>query len=518
MRTGAEAALAEFRRTRRRRYVEELDFMEVLYRVYVAAIAAAIGLGVLAGAINEAPASASALEQIRVHAPPLIGIAIGLGVLAGLRSGSRGGPLAIEPAEVQYTLLAPLDRGRALRPAALKQLRIAAIAGAVAGAVVGNFVFRRFPGSPVEWIAGLALFGALVPVCVLGAALLASGRRLRPLAAAAIGTVLVAWSVADLVFSATTSPATVLGELATLPLQHGAQVALAAAGAALALAVLGGGLVWVGGILLEAARRRASLAAELRFTASVGDLRTVILLRRQLAAERPRRRPWLLIGSAGAHPVWRRGWQSFMRWPAVRVARVLMLAVGAGAVSVAAWRASVVLFVVPGVLLFVAALDLIEPFAQEVDHPTLRLLLPRTSAVLWRRHLVAPAVGAAIVLVIAALAAAAVGGDPGLALGVGAVSLVPLALVLVCAAATSATNDPYEYVLIPQLNMAVNAAPIVISLFAVFLPLFIAWKVEGGDGTRVGAALVAVPVGVSFGLIGLGVLEWRANKREREAM
>ena len=90
--------------------------------------------------------------------------------------------------------------------------------------------------------------------------------------------------------------------------------------------------------------------------------------------------------------------------------------------------------------------------------------------------------------------------------------------MLVCAAAVSASNDPYEFILIPQVNMAVNAAPIVISMIAAFLPLFVAWKVEGSDGARVGGALVAVPVGVAFAMIGLGVLEWRANKREGEAM
>lgn len=504
MRSGAEAALAEFRRTRRRRYVEELDFMEVLYRVYVAAIAAAIGLGVLAGAINEAPASASALEQIRVQAPPLIGIAIALAVLAGLRSGSRGGPLAIEAAEVQYTLLAPIDRGRALRPAALKQLRIAAIGGAVLGAVVGNFVFRRFPGSPVEWIAGLAAFGALVPVCVLGAALLASGRRLRPLAAAAIGTALVAWSVADLAFGVTTSPATMLGELATLPLQHGARVLLAVAGATLALVVLGAGLLWVGGILLEAARRRASLAAELRFTASVGDLRTVILLRRQLAAERPRRRPWLRIASAGAHPVWRRGWQSFMRWPAVRVARVLLLAVAAGAVAVAAWKASIVLFVVPGVLLFVAALDLIEPLAQESDHPTRFELVPADTARLFRRHLAAPAVALGAAVLVAAIAAAVIAADP-LALELGAVLAAPLALVLACCAAFSAANDPFGYLgLPPGFGYAIAAAPVAVAAFAVGVPPLVA-RAQWLHGQSPFAA--AVPLGLLLlGIAAVGAL------------
>ncbi|MGD9736322.1 MAG: hypothetical protein AB7V58_12060 [Solirubrobacterales bacterium] len=474
MRSGAEVALVDFRRARRRRYVEEIDLMEVLYRVYVGAIFAAIGLGVLGGAIDEAPADAAALASIRVHGPSIVGIALALGLLAGLRSGSHGGPLAIEPAEVQHTLLAPVDRGAALRPAAYSQLRIAAISGAVLGAVVGNFVFRRFPGSPVEWIASLALFGALVPVAVLGGALLASGRRLRPLLAAGIGLFLVLWSVADLLFGLTSSPATMLGELATLPLQHGVRVALAGAGALLALALAGCGLLAVGGILLEAARRRAALAAELRFTASVADLRTVILLRRQLASERPRRRPWLRVASAGPHPVWRRGWQSFMRWPLVRVGRALLLAAAAGALAVAAWEASIVLFALPGLLLFVAALDLIEPLAQESDHPTRFELLPRDAAPLYRRHLAAPAAALAVLVLLAALLAAATAEDP-LALGLGAVLALPLGLALAVCAAFSASNDPFRFAgLSPGVAYGVAVAPLLGAAVAVGVPLLAA--------------------------------------------
>ena len=174
------------RSERRHRYVERLDVMEVLYRVYVGGIFAAIALAVIAGAVNEAPATPAAIEWLRRHGPAVLGLLVALGTMAGLRSGARGGPLAIEAAEVQYVLLAPLRRGAVLRPAALRQLRIGALAGAVLGLVLGNFVFRRLPGSPVEWLACLALFGALVPICVLAAALLASGRRLPPLAAAAI--------------------------------------------------------------------------------------------------------------------------------------------------------------------------------------------------------------------------------------------------------------------------------------------------------------------------------------------
>jgi hypothetical protein len=515
------AAMKAMRAARRRRYGQRRDVMEVLYRVYLGALAALFALGFLAGALHEVPADPAAVDGIRAHAPAIIGLAVAALILAGLRSGARGGPLAIEEAEVRYTLLAPVSRRVALRPAALQQLRVATISGALFGAVVGNFVFRRFPGSAVEWIGSLAAFGALVPIAVLGAALLASGRRLRPRAAGPLGLVLVAWSALDLALGWNSSPATMLGDLATLPLQSGMDAWLAALGAVLALGLIAAGLLGIGGLGLEAARRRAQLVAEMRFSASVQDLRTVILLRRQLASELPRRKPWIRLGGARAssHPIWRRDWQSFLRWPAVRIGRVVVIAVAAGALAVGGFDLTPVLFVLPGPLLFIAALDLIEPLAQEADHPSRRLLLPATSAELLRRHLVASVVATGVVVAIAALAAAAIGGNPGLALGIGAVVLIPSALVLACAAAVSATNDPYEFMLMaPELTQMINFAPIGVATIALSLPLLIAWKTEGGDGARIAAAFGPAPVALIFGLIGIGVLAWRANKREREAM
>jgi hypothetical protein len=450
----------------------------------------------------------------------VIGLAVALLVLAGLRSGARGGPLAIEPAEVRYTLLAPVSRRTALRPAALAQLRVAVFAGALFGAVVGNFVFRRFPGNAVEWIGALAAFGALVPIAVLGTALLACGRRLHIGLASALGVGLVVWSALDLALGWNSSPATMLGDLATLPIEHGVDAALAAVGAALALATLAGGLLGIGGLRLEAARRRAELVAEMRFSASVQDLRTVILLRRQLASELPRRRPWvrLRLGGAGGDTVWRRDWQSYLRWPLVRIVRVVLIAVAAGGLAVGGFDLTPVLFVLPGPLLFVAALDLIEPLAQESDHPTRRLLLPFTAAVLIRRHLWAPIASMAFVLVIATATAAAASGDPGLALGVGAVVLFPLAAVVVCAAAVSATNDPYEFALNPSLQQVASLGPIVATMISGFVPLFLAWKVEGANGARVSGALGADVLLLILAVAGLGILGMRFEKREKEAM
>ncbi len=507
--------MRRMRRTRRGHYVEQLDVMDLLYRVYVGALFGAIALGFLADAINEATASPAAVGAIRDHGPAALGIALALVVLAGLRTGARGGPLAIEPAEVQYVLLAPIDRGTSLRPAALGQLRIAAGAGAVLGAVVGNFVFRRLPGSPVEWIACLALFGALVPVGFLGAALLACGRRLRPHLATALGFALLAWSLADFAFELTTSPATLLGELATLPLQGGAEALLAAAGVLVVLALLTAALLGVGGVLLEAARRRAQLVAELRFSASVQDLRTVVLLRRQLASERPRRRPWLRLRGTGAdrRPVWRRGWQSFLRWPLARIARVAILAVGAGAAAVGAWHVSIALAVVPGALLAVAALDVVEPLAQEADHPTRAELLPLGAGPLVRRHVAAPAAALTAVVLLAALAAAAISRDP-VALELGAVMALPTAFVLTLCAAFSATNDPYALILNPGLSYVQTGAPVGVAILACGLPVAIGWSAWTHGNP---AALSALPFEAIFVLVAavaLPLLEQRLAARE----
>ncbi len=439
------------RSTRRRRFVGQFDnAMEILYRVYVAAIFSAIALAVLAGVIHDAGVGAEAADEIADKGPALLGAGVALAVLAGLRSGARGGPLAIEDAEVQYLLLAPVDRGAALRPTALRQIRIGALAGAGLGAVAGNFAFRQLPGSPVEWLACLALFGALIPLSTLGCALLASGRRLRPAVAAAIGAVLLAWSAADILLGVTTSPATMLGVLATLPLRGGASLALAVAGVAIAVAATWLGLAWLGGLSLEAARRRATLTDQLRFSASVQDLRAVVLLRRQLASEAPRHRPWIRLRAPAlaSRPIPRRGAQSFLRWPLPRLVRSLALGIAAGALVVGAWSGITPLAALPGVILLVVAFDLVEPLAQEVDHPLRRDLLPLAPESLIVSHLVAPVVAMGFVVAIGVIAATALGGA-GTALGIGAVMIVPTAFVLLCCAAISTTNDPYKYVLAP---------------------------------------------------------------------
>ena len=57
-----------------------------------------------------------------------------------------------------------------------------------------------------------------------------------------------------------------------------------------------------------------------------------------------------------------------------------------------------------------------------------------------------------------------------------------------------------------------------VSLIAGFLPLFVAWKVEGGDGARVGGVFGIDLVLVFLALVGLGGARLRFNKREKEAL
>jgi len=483
------------RSTRRRRFVGQFDnAMEILYRVYVAAIFGAIALAVLAGVIHDAGVGAEAADEIADKGPALLGAGVALAALAGLRSGARGGPLAIEDAEVQYLLLAPVDRGAALRPAALRQIRIGVLAGAGLGAVAGNFAFRQLPGSPVEWLACLAFFGALIPLSTLGCALLASGRRLRPAVAAAIGAVLLAWSAADILLGVTTSPATMLGVLATLPLQGSASLALALAGVAIAVAATWLGLAWLGGLSLEAARRRATLTDQLRFSASVQDLRAVVLLRRQLASETPRHRPWIRLRAPAlaSRPIPRRGAQSFLRWPLPRLLRSLALGVAAGALVTGVWSGITPLAALPGLILLVVAFDLVEPLAQEVDHPLRRDLLPLAPQSLISSHLVAPVIAMALVVSLGVIAATVLGGG-GTALGIGVVMVVPTAFVLLCCAAISTTNDPYKYLLNPGLGYAQAAFPIVVALASVAAPVLVARGVAGHGGSPE-AAIVGVEV------------------------
>src|SRR5262249_16729571 len=161
--------------------------------------------------------------------------------------------------------------------------------------------------------------GVLFALAILGVALLASGSRMPRWLATLASLGLIGWAVADLA-GAVAAPTTTIGSLALWPLRvHPIDLLGAAAlGAATARGVL-----LVGRSSVEALERRTSLVGQLRFAVTVQDLRTVIILRRQLALDAPRLRPWFRVPGRGRFTSWRRTWHGLLRFPAVRVARVL---------------------------------------------------------------------------------------------------------------------------------------------------------------------------------------------------
>lgn len=436
------AALHDLRSHRTSRRLQDWNVIDALYRAYIAAIVGGLGVTLLSGVVGDQRLVGDQLADVRRLGPAVVGAVVAFAITVGLRSGSRGGPLALEAADVRYVLLAPVDRDIALREPARRQLRSTAFIGMVAGAVVGLLAYRRFPGNPLAWIASGAALGVAAALAMTGAAMVACGRRLGRNAASVIGVAVLAWSLADIALDVTTSPLTFLGRLALWPIEEDPWSLL---GLVPVVVLAGVGLRMVGGLSLEAAERRGRLVSHLRFAATMQDLRTVMLLRRQLAAEIPRSRPWVRLKAAtslGRTVTWRRDWRGILRWPAVRFARLAALVVVAGLASAAAWSGTTPLVLVAGVALFVAALDATEGLSQEVDHPDRPAGFPTPDGALHLRHLAAPAVLLAVLGLLAIAVTAAVTGETELVASVGLPMLVPGALAAVGSAAVSSLRRP----------------------------------------------------------------------------
>jgi hypothetical protein len=508
-------ALRDLRAARRRRYAEQVDWIETLYRVYLGVILGGWGLALISGALADVRVDRHTVEQIHRYGPATLGLVVAAAVAGGLRSGARGGPLVLEAADVQHVLLSPVDRGAALRGLAVRRLRTAAFVGTVVGLIVGNFAFRRLPGPTAEWLLFGGVFGATVAVSGLASAMIASGRGIHRVAVSVVCVLIVGWSLADLFGHRVTSPASMLGELALWPLDHaGDSFVLPAAGLVVAALAAGFGISGLAGTSLEAALRRAGLAAQLRFAVTTQDLRAVILLRRQLASETPRSRPWLRLAPAEdpQRAIWRRGWRSFLRWPLVRVARVCALGAVAGLALVAAWQGTTPLLLVASLALMVAAFDAVEPIGQEVDHPTRLVLLPVGSGELIRRSLVAPVVlmaGVSLIALVAAIAA----GAPGPLIGVLVVTAVPTAVLSLCCAAVSVTNDPYAYALAPQIGYLQTGLPVALVIIGVGGPVLAARQaaLHGTSALGVAVACEFVVLPICLGVIAW--LRYRTAKR-----
>jgi hypothetical protein len=457
--------LTDLRRSRRRRRTADFDVFEAIYRAYITGVVSTIVIWLLSGVVGDTRANAAAVARVDAHGAAVVGIVVGVAFAIGCRSGGRGGPLVIEAADVRHVLLSPVDRNVALRPPAWRQLRFGGSVGAAVGAAAGLLAYRRLPGDPLAWIVSGAFTGAFASAGSLGLAMIVSGRRLGSRVGTLLALLVAGWSVADYFGHTTTSPATDLGVLALWPLQFRP---IGFIGPVVAVAAVVVGLALVGGASIEAAERRATLVGQIRFAATLRDLRTVVVLRRQLAQELPRQRPWIRLARtlpapppriapgqppAGApsrrdtvkprwFPVWRRGWHGILRFPGLRLARLAVLGAVAGAALVGVWRGTTPLLLVAALALYVAALDAVEPLSQELDHPDRRDGYVVEEGVLFLR-----AVGPSVVLMIVValfgwVTAVALTVGSALAVQVGGLMLVPAALCGVGAACISVIQGP----------------------------------------------------------------------------
>ncbi len=98
------------------------------------------------------------------------------------------------------------------------------------------------------------------------------------------------------------------------------------------------------------------------------------------------------------------------------------------------WRGTTPLIIVAGLALFIAALDAVEPLAQEIDHPDRSQGVPVELGEMYLRHLAVPVTVMAVAGIVGLLAAAILDPAPGLLL-VGAITVVPVAFASASAAA-----------------------------------------------------------------------------------
>jgi hypothetical protein len=274
------------------------------------------------------------------------------------------------------------------------------------GAVVGELAARRLPVNVVVAVICCSLAFSLAGVLASATAMAASGRRLRWWPANVLAVVLIGWSALDVVGTRTTSPLTMLADIAVWPITFRA---VGLVGVALVVAVVVLAMTHLGDLSIEHALRRAGLVSQLRFAVTLQDVRTVVLLRRQLSQEHPRLTPWIRIGRARRRsfipPVWKRDWQSYLRFPLPRLVRMAILGAVAGISLGVMWRGTIPAVIVAGIALFLAAYDACEPTAQEVDHPTRWESYPESPGRLLLHHLAAAFAVMVLVCVFAGAAA-----------------------------------------------------------------------------------------------------------------
>lgn len=456
----AKATLKELRRTRQRRRLGDLDWYEIAYRVYLFALVGLVVVVWVSDAVDGVIGKDVNTENLLTRGPAIIGLLVVVSFALGLRSGADGGPVSVEVADIRHVLLAPISQKSVMMRPIGQRLRAAAFAVGLAGAVLGQLIATEVVGSRAAWAAACGAYGAIVGATFISTAMISHSLRVPRWLATVIATIVVAWQglVAWGIWNDSTSglarigPGNLAGRLALWGIsQRGVDVIAIV----VAIAMIAAALVLGGRLRLEALARRGELVSQLRFAATVQDLRTVVQLRRQLRSENLRTRQWgqrrlparpipgayTVPRAAVAAPskkatdraadatqvapkpsvVWRRGSRSLRRLPVARLTRIALLAALAG-VGGALVHDSTPLFgllVLGGI--FLGGLECLEPLSQEIDRPDLTEGFAIERGWIYAHHLVAPAILLAFFAMIGAGAATLV--DPSLAAGAFAIAI-----------------------------------------------------------------------------------------------
>ena len=430
--------LRELRRVRRERRLGDTEWFDVLYRVYLFALVGTIAVVVASDSIDGLIDEQISANLILERGPSIAGVVVVLAFSIGLRNGSEGGPISIESADVRHLMLAPSSRTWVLLRPITQRLRAVAFGLALGLAVLGQLVAREIEGSRAAWAASGALFGVLIASFYVGAAVVAHALHLPRAVASLAATLFVArqsltacksWGGAATGWEHI-GPGNLAGSVVFWGIRQRTIDLIAVASAFLFVACA---LALGGRLRLQSLERRGQLVSQLRFAATVQDIRTVVLLRRQLSAESVRSTPWFgrqssdrrtmnstTLSRRHARPrpvpgpitdrfptyVWRRGLASIRRLPLSRLVRMVSLAIIAGisaSLTVTSSWLFLILLVAAGFLL---GLEAVEPLAQEVDRPDLTGGFPEPRGWLFAHHMVAPAVLLAVAAMIGAAAAA----------------------------------------------------------------------------------------------------------------
>lgn len=531
----SKATLDDLRTTRQRRRLGDTDWYEIAYRVYLFGLVGLTLVVWLSDAVDGVIGDGIDSADLLARGPSIIGLLVIAAFALGVRSGADGGPVAIEVADIRHVLLAPISRRSVmLRPVA-QRLRAAAFAIGLGGAVLGQLIATEVEGSRAAWAAACGAFGAIVGVTFVATAVIAHTLRVPRWLATLLAAVALAWQGAvawgiwndDTTGVLRVAPGNLAGRLALWGVDQEPTGAIAIV---VAVAMTAAALLLGGHLRIEALARRGELVSQLRFAATVQDLRTVVQLRRQLRSEILRTRPWgqrrrparpapvaLTRGRAvsaaasgdwspSASAVWRRDSRSLRRLPAARLFRIAMLAAIGGVGAALTISASPLFGLLLLGALFFVGLESLEPLSQEIDRPDLTDGIPIERGWIYVHHLVASAVLLAGVGLIGAATALLVEPELGaIAFGaavpmVWAAAMGPVVVTMLDAPSTPSpttllgTPRDAETSLVPPEFAGFSTAlrtllPVILSAVGT-VPVFVARFAD--DAASVGRSLVAL--------------------------